>query len=262
MVNQRVSYIFFTFHGAVSLVLSSGTIVLVVVAVFSTSGLVKLKGQNNNNKVTTPSESEYVSMPCQIDRAVPISFATLTPQNTLQLHKIDTSGWYRMIWCFAIVTQAVVICLFVAHDVYIEGFVLSTPQSQHHHPHKGIGYSQRASKRRRSSLYSAPEGLCWFVKTEQFCKPFPEVKPHLEAHREWVRSIRELENSNQQQQSIVSGYRVDEFDRPGGGGLMIFAAKDYEAAEKFVMNDPLVANECVDWKLNKWIAETGDISIE
>jgi len=106
-------------------------------------------------------------------------------------------------------------------------------------------------------LYAAPDGLQWFVKTEQFSKPFPEVKPHLEAHRVWVRKIRE---SNPQ--TIASGYRVDENDRPGGGGLMIFAAKDYETAEKLVRNDPLVANECVDWQLNKWIAETGDISIE
>jgi len=55
---------------------------------------------------------------------------------------------------------------------------------------------------------------------------------------------------------------VDAEDRPGGGGLMIFAAENYEKAEEFVRNDPLVANECVDWQLNKWIAETGDISIE
>ena len=83
------------------------------------------------------------------------------------------------------------------------------------------------------------------------------MKPHLEAHREWVRKLRE-----NNPQTIVSGYRVDENDKPGGGGLMIFAAKDYEPAEKLVGNDPLVANECVDWQLNKWIAETGDISIE
>jgi len=117
-----------------------------------------------------------------------------------------------------------------------------------------IGRRQQHS---RSILYATPDGLCWFVKTEQFSKRFPEVKPHLEAHREWVRKLRE---SNPQ--TIVSGYRVDENDRPGGGGLMIFAAKDHEAAEQLVRNDPLVANECVDWQLNKWIAETGDISIE
>ena len=116
---------------------------------------------------------------------------------------------------------------------------------------------KRQQQQSRSILYAAPDGLHWFVKTEQFCKPFPEVKPHLEAHREWVRKLRESNT-----QTIVSGYRVDENDRPGGGGLMLFAAKDYESAEKLVKNDPLVANECVDWQLNKWIAETGDISIE
>lgn len=117
--------------------------------------------------------------------------------------------------------------------------------------------SPQRFQRGRVILHAAPDGLHWFVKTEQFCKPFPEVKPHLEAHRTWVRSLREAN-----EQTIVSGYRVDENDRPGGGGLMIFAAKDYAAAKKFVMCDPLVANECVDWQLNKWIAETGDINIE
>ena len=112
-------------------------------------------------------------------------------------------------------------------------------------------------------LNSAPDGMYWFVKTEQFCKPFPEVKLHLEAHRAWVRSLREQANNTEQHSvSIVSGYRVDENDKPGGGGLMIFAAKDYKAAEEFVRNDPLIINECVDWQLNKWIAETGNIRIE
>ena len=105
-------------------------------------------------------------------------------------------------------------------------------------------------------MLAAPDGLNWFVKTEQFCKPYPQVKPHLEAHREWVRSMRE-ENA-----ICVSGYRVDKNDRPGGGGLMIFAARDYNAAEAFVKNDPLVQNECVDYQLNKWIPETGDIALE
>ena len=127
-------------------------------------------------------------------------------------------------------------------------------------PGFSIFHMPLTSQRRGVALHSAPDGLHWFVKTEQFCKPFPQVKPHLEAHRAWVRSLREENDYNQQ--TIVSGYRVDENDRPGGGGLMIFAAKDYAAAEEFVRKDPLVANECVDWQLNKWIAETGDINIE
>lgn len=150
----------------------------------------------------------------------------------------------------------------------VEGFIAPTahparqlrpslpPSASAHHHH------QQQQQRKEVALKAAPDGLHWFVKTEQFCKPFPEVKPYLEAHREWVRSVREESDDDNTQQTLVSGYRVDENDRPGGGGLMIFAAKDYEAAEKFVRNDPLVANECVDWQLNKWIAETGDISIE
>src|SRR5210317_825169 len=88
--------------------------------------------------------------------------------------------------------------------------------------------------RGKTLLHAAPEGMKWFVKTEQFCKPYPQVKPHLEAHREWVSSLRD---ENSAQQVIASGYRVDENDKPGGGGLMIFAAKDYSAAEVLVKND-------------------------
>jgi hypothetical protein len=43
---------------------------------------------------------------------------------------------------------------------------------------------------------------------------------------------------------------------------MIFAAKDYLAAEEFVRTDPLVANDCVNWQLNRWVPELGDINIE
>ncbi|KAL3794947.1 hypothetical protein HJC23_004324 [Cyclotella cryptica] len=106
-------------------------------------------------------------------------------------------------------------------------------------------------------LSAAPEGMKWFVKTETFSKPYPEVKRHLEAHREWVRLLRQNKTIE-----IASGYRVDENDKPGGGGLMIFAAENYAEAEKIVLTDPLVSNDCVHWQLNRWIPETGDINIE
>ncbi|KAL3761290.1 hypothetical protein ACHAWU_010203 [Discostella pseudostelligera] len=133
--------------------------------------------------------------------------------------------------------------------------------SAHHNNHGTISTPRRTRHRKAITLNSAPDGMHWFVKTEQFCKPYLEVKIHLEAHRAWVRSIREQSN-DEHSVSIVSGYRVDRNDKPGGGGLMIFAAKDYEAAEQFVRSDPLIINDCVNWQLNKWIAETGDISIE
>ncbi len=131
-----------------------------------------------------------------------------------------------------------------------------------------------------TSLGAAPEGMQWFVKTEQFCKPYPEVKPHLEAHREWIRSIRRNHRAarndddddaahdagtahvNVGQPTVVSGYRVDSENKPGGGGLMIFSAENYRAAEEFVRQDPLIANGCVDWELARWIPETGDIALE
>ncbi len=140
----------------------------------------------------------------------------------------------------------------------------SLSSAQHHHHHRGTTSNGRRHKYRNAvTLNSAPNGMHWFVKTEQFCKPYPEVKLHLEAHRAWVRALREQSSTNEEHTvPIVSGYRVDENDKPGGGGLMIFAAKDYKAAEEFIRNDPLIINECVDWQLNKWIAETGDISIE
>lgn len=148
----------------------------------------------------------------------------------------------------------ILISLALACFSLVEGFATSHFKSIPRAQRRGHYYA----------LYSAPDGMHWFVKTEQFCKPFPQVKPYLEAHREWVRSLREQDNNAEGNtgQTIVSGYRVDAEDRPGGGGLMIFAAENYEAAEEFVRNDPLVANECVDWQLNKWIAETGDINIE
>lgn len=95
----------------------------------------------------------------------------------------------------------------------------------------------------------------WFCKTEQFKRPFPEVKPFLEEHKLWVLSLR------RQGYCITSGYRVDAEGNPGGGGLMFLAAKSHEEALKLVRQDPLVANDCVDWQLNGWIGEIGEIQM-
>jgi len=99
------------------------------------------------------------------------------------------------------------------------------------------------------------EGESWFVKTEQFCKPFPVVKPHLDAHRTWVAELRSKGFC------ITSGYRVDSNGKPGGGGMMFFAAKSYKDAQDIVLQDPLVANDCVEWRLNGWIPEVGDVQL-
>ena len=111
---------------------------------------------------------------------------------------------------------------------------------------------------RLSARFSQPcMASQWFVKTETFKESltFPTIKPHLEAHKEWVAGLRSGG------MTVTSGYRVDAQGRPGGGGLMLFAAQDYEAAQGIVEQDPLVANSCVDWQLNRWIPEVGDIAL-
>eukprot|EP00555_Chaetoceros_dichaeta_P002469 CAMPEP_0198250822 /NCGR_PEP_ID=MMETSP1447-20131203/1859_1 /TAXON_ID=420782 /ORGANISM="Chaetoceros dichaeta, Strain CCMP1751" /LENGTH=297 /DNA_ID=CAMNT_0043935709 /DNA_START=158 /DNA_END=1049 /DNA_ORIENTATION=+ len=83
----------------------------------------------------------------------------------------------------------------------------------------------------------------WFCKTEQFIRPFPEVRPHLEAHKRWVVDLR------RQGYCVTSGYRVDSEGRPGGGGLMFLAAKNYEDARALVLKDPLVAMDVLSGNL-------------
>ena len=103
----------------------------------------------------------------------------------------------------------------------------------------------------------APNGKSWFVKTERFVqgKPFPEIKPALEQHKEWVAALRE------NGMAITSGYRVDETGKPGGGGLMIFAAADHQAAETFVLDDPLIKAQCVEYEVNGFICDVGEVDL-
>ena len=42
---------------------------------------------------------------------------------------------------------------------------------------------------------------------------------------------------------------------------MLFAAKSYAQAEAIVLQDPLVANQCVEWRLNGWIPEVGNVQM-
>ena len=96
----------------------------------------------------------------------------------------------------------------------------------------------------------------WYCKTEQFKRPYPEVKRYLEEHKEWVQELRENKDV-----CITSGYRVDRDGKPGGGGLMFLASNSYESAMEIVLQDPLVKNDCVDWELNGWIGQVGDLQL-
>lgn len=126
---------------------------------------------------------------------------------------------------------------------------------------KGDMEDQRDDSDRRKQpkeVSEMPSSLKWYVKTETFVKSksFAEIKPYLKEHKEWVDNLR-----RRGKYPMTTGYRVDDNDKPGGGGLMLFQAHDYNSALQLVKKDPLVANGCVDWQLNRWIAQVGDIKI-
>lgn len=93
----------------------------------------------------------------------------------------------------------------------------------------------------------------WFIKRETFRRPHAELVPHLEAHRAWVRELR------QRGVRISSGYLVDGEGRPGGGGLLLLEAQDHATAETLIHRDPMVLSGGVDWTLHQWISAVGDL---
>ena len=99
--------------------------------------------------------------------------------------------------------------------------------------------------------------MAWFIKHETFTPQTAELsldqrRPHLEAHRAWV------EQQGAAGRRIRSGFLVDEQQRPGGGGLLIFEAASYAEALAWVQQDPMIQAGLVSWTLQQWIAVSGD----
>ena len=95
-----------------------------------------------------------------------------------------------------------------------------------------------------------------FIKTEKFKDKTLELsniesKKFLLMHKEWVKAI------SKDGHYIHSGYLINERKIPGGGGLLIFEAKDYLTAKKIIENDPMIKNELVVWDLQEWISIDG-----
>lgn len=93
--------------------------------------------------------------------------------------------------------------------------------------------------------------MAWFIKRETFLWPREQLRSHLAAHREWVRSLQ------QQGHRISSGYLVDPQDQPGGGGLLLLEAEDFPSALALIQTDPMVCSGGVDWQLHRWVAVAG-----
>ena len=95
-----------------------------------------------------------------------------------------------------------------------------------------------------------------FIKTEKFKDKTLELsnnekKKYLSMHKQWVQDI------SKSGHYIQSGYLINEKKMPGGGGLLIFEAKDYITAKKMVENDPMIKHDLVNWVLQEWISIDG-----
>jgi len=113
--------------------------------------------------------------------------------------------------------------------------------------------SSIAAGGRSRSANQPRAAMPWFIKRETFLRPHAELVPHLEAHRAWVRALR------QQGVRISSGYLVDGAGRPGGGGLLLLEAADHASAEALIRQDPMVCSGGVDWTLHGWISAVGEL---
>ena len=91
----------------------------------------------------------------------------------------------------------------------------------------------------------------FFVKTEIIKKEFLNnndlKRKIINEHIDWIKKLKK-EGIN-----IKSGFLVDEFKRPGDGGLLILEMNNYKNALKIVKNDPMNKNDLVEWKLNEWV---------
>ena len=91
----------------------------------------------------------------------------------------------------------------------------------------------------------------FFVKTETIKKEYlinNDLKRKIiSKHIDWIKKLKK-EGIN-----VKSGFLVDEFKRPGDGGLLIIEVSNYKNALKIIKNDPMIKNNLVEWKLNEWV---------
>ena len=103
--------------------------------------------------------------------------------------------------------------------------------------------------------------MAWFVKTETFTAEMAALsveqrRLHLYAHRQWVHQ------EKAKGRSIHSGFLVDKYRNPGGGGLLIFSASNFQEALEWVQNDPMISQGLVVWSLGEWIVNCKEVFVE
>jgi len=91
----------------------------------------------------------------------------------------------------------------------------------------------------------------FFIKTETIKNKYlinnSLKRKIINKHIDWVKKLKK-DGIN-----IKSGFLVDEFKRPGDGGLLILEMNNYDDALKIIKNDPMIKNDLVEWKLNEWV---------
>jgi len=91
----------------------------------------------------------------------------------------------------------------------------------------------------------------FFIKTEIIKKEYlinHDLKRKIiTEHINWIKKLKK-EGLN-----IKSGFLIDEFKKPGDGGLLILEMNNYKNALEIIKNDPMIKNDLVEWKLNEWV---------
>ena len=90
-----------------------------------------------------------------------------------------------------------------------------------------------------------------FIKTELIKNKYlvqkDILKKIVDEHIKWILNLKKNGIN------IKSGFLVDEFKKPGAGGLLVIEIETYKDALEIIKNDPMIKNNIVEWKLNEWI---------
>ncbi len=97
-----------------------------------------------------------------------------------------------------------------------------------------------------------------FIKTEQFTSETLSLLPEQRSKyiKEHLRWASKLKNAGK---SLSSGYLINELGQTGGGGFLVLEANNFDEAKVIVMDDPMIKNNLVTWKLHQWIPVLGGL---
>ncbi len=92
----------------------------------------------------------------------------------------------------------------------------------------------------------------WFIKTEKFTPKtlslFPkDRKAVVDKHIEWIMRLQASGTK------IASGYLVNSFREPGGGGFLILKSNSLSEAKSLIEQDPIIIADLVTWDIQEWI---------